>query len=316
MKRRKWPRRMAAVCAMLLSCFLLSGCISQFMSADDKYIRYTKLNNRVVTQLEGNVASYIRHFGYTEEYTPGNNFVHFSVSAIAQEEFDVCDKVAEVTTKKPLIDPIDNLTAELASETKKLYNLFNDMADYYNDDDCLTDEFVKGKEYHQRFMALMPGYYTLFDEFSWALTGLDAEKLQQRFDKMTDKGYHYYAMKTMLDSYQVSKYLHDNDVTDKNILSADPTIFASLYEKVKESYTAYEAEIVKNGSQDSTIEKYIGMTAYCVGKLQLILQAQDVNVQIPEAPEKSIERESQNLPAADVDYYLAYALSYYNGNFK
>ncbi len=298
---------------------LFTGCSGgdDYLHNDDKYNRYVEFNNDIIQLLNFDLQSYGETFGLEEKQNVSKDFKHFGINPVIETFYKSCDNIIEDSKKKPVIEGLDASAATLAEKTKKLYDIINEMADYYNNDKCLKDNFAKGKEIHTKWISFLKEYDKDFSAFARGLSKMEVPQLKKALGQYANgkNDYEYYALKCIIDGENISSYLYDNGINDENILKLKSADFEKLRKEIADDYKAFQKAVSESQTADfrgQVMEQQIGLLTFSTEHIKLIVDAQDINVKIPGVSNKGQVVSAEVTPVSDLDSYLSGAITYYN----
>ncbi|MBY6794649.1 DUF3829 domain-containing protein, partial [Clostridium botulinum] len=117
---------------------------------DEKYQEYVKLNNNILWRFDASITPYVEQFGNGDEISIPNDEIS-GITPVIDTFFTDLDRFKESAMKKPKTDVDENAIA-LIDETRKMYDMINEVYTYYNEKVYKTDNLSRAQDIHNAYI--------------------------------------------------------------------------------------------------------------------------------------------------------------------
>lgn len=282
---------------------------------EEKYQEYVKLNNDILWRFDASVTPYVEQFGNDDKIIIPKNEIS-GITPVVEGFFSDLDKVKEIATKKPKTDVDENAIA-LADETKKTYDIINEVCKYYNDKEYKNDNLSRAQELHDRYIDQVEVWYYKYMQFSEKLGPMAIKIMSKDLNtyKKNGQDFEYYTLKLLIDSEALKNYMKDNKIDDTNVLSSDLTQYKNLLNTLNETYDKYKvySKDKKNSIHLEALQKDSDSFVRSANRILEVVDKQDLSAGIVHTP-GIVYAESEPSPVDDLSYYLDRMISDYNSS--
>ncbi|NFH69652.1 DUF3829 domain-containing protein [Clostridium botulinum] len=282
---------------------------------DEKYQEYVKLNNNILWRFDASITPYVEQFGNGDEISIPNDEIS-GITPVIDTFFTDLDRFKESAMKKPKTDVDENAIA-LIDETRKMYDMINEVYTYYNEKVYKTDNLSRAQDIHNAYINEIEIWQYRYMSFSEKLDPMAIKIMSKNLDvyKKNGQNFEYYTLKLIIDGEDIINYMLNNKIDDTNILSSDITEYKTLLDTLNETYEQYK--IYSKDKTGSIHLEALRNNSNCfiqsANRIIKVIEQHDLSAGIVHKP-GLVYAESKPSPVEDLNYYLDNMISEYNSS--